>query len=870
MSAGTLPSTATKVDVGRAQDVRHLTLAVEGIISSSIAHLSKRPRTSLNTRFDRMIDQVNATFEESSTPIRYGRTRTSSAGSSSVSSGIDMPKTPVDEYDALDEGRLGKSPALVRGNRRHVGYYRNGEESEDDLGSHRLEPQNPLRQLISPPVFHSSDDEGSSMYASPSPANLDALPLADAPEEPIFAFSPTQENVQIHANIPTDENAGANKLHPSLTRFDSFSPSATSAIPRFLTTSYQEALERETFLNHIAQDQLPNEFGSAVAPFSTPGPSSNLSVAFSHLDHKSNVRSVSIYPDTDGMALEARPLSRPEPIGHYDQSSSHSPAHEPPLLSNPQMDSEPFAYNADLPPASDDSFYDNFHQTLQPAAIELTGNSRSSPLLYNPFTTPGPQFPVAPKSTIYFDSPTEDPSNSDPLDPFQGYQIEELDYKWEPFLRHDKREAGGASSSECYVADRPCTGVCDDVSKPLGSNNNLASLDDALDSPPVTPTPDIDVQEPVTTPEPTAKALPVFAPAPGIFISPLRVISTSPGAAELELQTPMPVTPANRSTLPRISSIGKAQDRMDRSPSRFSPVKNRENTLTRTSTPIRPRKDTMRTRSVRLGDGWQLAERKPRSMVQDTSAKLDILSQVSTESIESWTKDDSNYSKDTKKEAKAPHFKGQSRVQKKCHWCTKAQEPGKPSFQACSRCKEGGCRAASELNKKMETAPPGFAQEVAAFKKWHGSHTDLLRQAAICALELASHPENADTKLIFLMVQLKPNHANLPSDQKYRATGGFVVSRDEAKAMLSPYGGDAGLEANWTNHEYMKKKGGLGVAAVILKAGEVLDMVNVPLPSHAGAKAATAAKNMNWGEDWVTGFNISLELGYVASTSKTA
>lgn len=126
------------MDVGRAQDVRHLTLAVESITSSSIAHLSKRPRASLNTRFDRMIDQVNATFEESSTPVRYGRTRTSSAGSSSVSSGIDMPKTPVDEYDALDEGRLGKSPALVRGNRRHVGYYRNGEESEDDLGSHRV------------------------------------------------------------------------------------------------------------------------------------------------------------------------------------------------------------------------------------------------------------------------------------------------------------------------------------------------------------------------------------------------------------------------------------------------------------------------------------------------------------------------------------------------------------------------------------------------------------------------------------------------------------------------------------------------------------------------------------------------------------
>lgn len=39
-------------------------------------------------------------------------------------------------------------------------------------------------------------------------------------------------------------------------------------------------------------------------------------------------------------------------------------------------------------------------------------------------------------------------------------------------------------------------------------------------------------------------------------------------------------------------------------------------------------------------------------------------------------------------EPKESHWKGQSRVLKVCHWCTKKQNPEAKPFQACSRCKE--------------------------------------------------------------------------------------------------------------------------------------------------------------------------------------
>lgn len=48
---------------------------------------------------------------------------------------------------------------------------------------------------------------------------------------------------------------------------------------------------------------------------------------------------------------------------------------------------------------------------------------------------------------------------------------------------------------------------------------------------------------------------------------------------------------------------------------------------------------------------------------------------------------------------------------------------------------------------------------------------------------------------------------------------------------------------------HMRQKGGLGVATILMKAHDVVDVVKVLLPSPTAAKIAQAADD--WGEFWV-------------------
>ncbi|KAG2132649.1 hypothetical protein BD769DRAFT_1774839, partial [Suillus cothurnatus] len=76
--------------------------------------LKRRKTLGLNTRFDRMLAQVNVTDLYSSDP-KSRRKRARSSGSSSVSS-YDLPKTPVDAY--IHEGRLGSDLSVLKMNQR--------------------------------------------------------------------------------------------------------------------------------------------------------------------------------------------------------------------------------------------------------------------------------------------------------------------------------------------------------------------------------------------------------------------------------------------------------------------------------------------------------------------------------------------------------------------------------------------------------------------------------------------------------------------------------------------------------------------------------------------------------------------------------
>jgi hypothetical protein len=66
----------------------------------------------------------------------------------------------------------------------------------------------------------------------------------------------------------------------------------------------------------------------------------------------------------------------------------------------------------------------------------------------------------------------------------------------------------------------------------------------------------------------------------------------------------------------------------------------------------------------------------------------------------------------------------------------------------------------------------------------HGSHIDALRHAAICALDLGHKPSAVDDNVLFLEVNLKPEHVNLPPRRKYEPTSGFVMTMEETAEIL--------------------------------------------------------------------------------------
>ncbi|KAF9566779.1 hypothetical protein CPC08DRAFT_740556 [Agrocybe pediades] len=209
-------------------------------------------------------------------------------------------------------------------------------------------------------------------------------------------------------------------------------------------------------------------------------------------------------------------------------------------------------------------------------------------------------------------------------------------------------------------------------------------------------------------------------------------------------------------------------------------------------------------------------------------------------------------------ESKEPHIKGQSRVLKACHWCLKKQDPNQKPFQACGRCKEVPCKLNADVAKAAASENPGALSSLAVFKKWHSLHLASLRHAAICALDLGHRPDAVDKNIIFVKVELKPDHQSLPPKKKYMPVMGFTLTLEEARQMLGYAGGKSILDSFQDANVHMKKKGGLGVTAVMLQAGDVVDFVKILLPSPAATKHQQDSNN--WGEDWLQRLRVAVEL----------
>lgn len=273
-------------------------------------------------------------------------------------------------------------------------------------------------------------------------------------------------------------------------------------------------------------NQAPDISQLDFVPFLAPGPASTLSSA-PDLTHMSRLLGRSDIAQRP-LSTDHETFASMSSLEDYDQHESCLPQYAA-SLSDPAP-----GYSSDEIPDYNAYYEDH-----------LTDDSGSDPHfdqslldaheVSNFYATPGPAF--CPSRPIYFDSPTENPSDADPLDP--GYKIDydALDFRWEPFNRKGTEDDVIAPSyntpqhqiykifdehefTNAEVDNLPFT------PERILSPGPFHFVHDIENSPGISAVVHTDTHEQPPVSQPKTSELqstaPVFAPAPGIYISPLR------------------------------------------------------------------------------------------------------------------------------------------------------------------------------------------------------------------------------------------------------------------------------------------------------------------------------------------------------------
>ncbi|KAH8083786.1 hypothetical protein BXZ70DRAFT_1068090 [Cristinia sonorae] len=513
---------------------------------------SKRRKTdNLNTRYDRMAETVHAMQRERSPP-RRSRRASSASGSSSIAS-YDVPKTPIDAYSNLGEGRLGSSFSVINAHRpgrhgcpppspqtlfgaREASYEDNAPEwLQHTVASlnknHPLRSFIPVHQPLHPPP-HQPPEE-----------------LFVQEEEPIFAFNPPT------STGPTVEGLSVSDRMTGL-------------------ANAQTSLYKDDVITHPVD--AAKELLAAPIPFSTPGPASEIPpVVWKH-----HPDSLEDHEDLSSILLDSATL-----VHHTSSAGSHTG-------SSPRLHME-YEEQPDLTSIS------NFFGSSSPSSMQAVDNATLSPTgsrspIFSDSVPVPPSYrsdhfskmagpPKAPPVRIYFDSPAEDPTRSDPLER-PDYELEldydHLDFKWEKFDRSGFDLSSSSSSipsdhllpehqdiqeereeAESDFVSRggfPPQDFSMEVQSEYGEDDaDLPVADESGQhttafTPPREDHASPALQTPPMSPQP-------FAPAPGIFISPLR-------GDQCDSDSLPPSAPNNNIKLPEntgcrdVSGITKADD----------------------------------------------------------------------------------------------------------------------------------------------------------------------------------------------------------------------------------------------------------------------------------------------------------------------
>ncbi|KAF7376136.1 hypothetical protein MSAN_00028500 [Mycena sanguinolenta] len=509
----------------------------------------RRKASGLNSRFDRMLQTVNVTHRS---PVRKRARSTSSTSGSSV------PKTPIDEYDQFHrDAKLGADFSVMKmGDRKKrvkkpVVLPWEQDSSSSDIAEppppplpswlastfSTLNTEHPLRLLLprrtntepTPPAMDQDAEDNSnpfSVFVLADPIHVSSPSDHDPSDETENILEPPLQSTQIplrcispafsYCPLNETENISGPSLQPIETpqpiepAFRYHPPNETDNIlgPCLEPIQTPPRPIKHAFIYH--PPPLPAK--SSSLPFSTPGPGP--------------------VSRSDSIPL---PLPFPEPayvehVPHFvhDSVGATPSFFAPPLHSAPPQFPVKNTTTAStvLPPDRGE----------QPINCPKSNHSAYTDI----FSTPGPGYYAV--SAVYFDSPTEDPSDSDPLEP--AYELESLDFRWKPFIQKDENQhdvtpappTPSPAVSDYYYETRVEPEGGDDEDEQLLTGINPGTMfDERAPSPSQSrfsfapPADDLPAtrgesceqsQNFPSTPQPPDP--PFFAPSAGIFISPLR------------------------------------------------------------------------------------------------------------------------------------------------------------------------------------------------------------------------------------------------------------------------------------------------------------------------------------------------------------
>ncbi|KAJ4483463.1 hypothetical protein J3R30DRAFT_1785617 [Lentinula aciculospora] len=396
----------------------------ELIIISTTVVGAKRRKIGLNSKFDRMVEAMNVTYQS---PNQRQRTRSSSVSSYGV------PQTPVDAYNGLQVGALGQDFSVIK--------MRNGSRSDLEAENEDTSQvsQN-SRCVASLPGWLS---ETFTALANKHPLRLllpSSMRRANADAVTPHDVSATNDSEDVFAFGPLPVPVGSPHVLQSPIAFHARHKSTEIPIPARLASplSHLEPFSTAGPASSICQPSPPNSFMSS-APFLQ----AQLGTANGHqlsrnyeyispvtndpLNEQVNILTSSFAPAPSLLASPQQYSSSDVIAGTYAEHDFNT--HMPLRTSSPISTPPTFS----LPPCSQND-YSNYDDDNPDGVLGDDIDHRSD--LSNAFATPGPTYISS--RPVYFDTPTDDPS-SDPPDLEYEIDYATLNFQWTPF---DRKDAG--------------------------------------------------------------------------------------------------------------------------------------------------------------------------------------------------------------------------------------------------------------------------------------------------------------------------------------------------------------------------------------------------------------------------------------------